>query len=116
MRFLFASDSFKGTLSSRQTADLLTRAAEEVFGESVECSSVTVADGGEGTVEAVITAEHGEWIETEVHGPLMEKNLAAYGKLDEHRAVIEWLQHPGFLLSPSISEIHCIPQAVEREN
>ncbi|MBP5170049.1 MAG: glycerate kinase [Oscillospiraceae bacterium] len=100
MRFLFASDSFKGTLSSRQTADLLTRAAEEVFGESVECSSVTVADGGEGTVEAVITAEHGEWIETEVHGPLMEKKLAAYGKLDEHRAVIEMAAASGLPLVP----------------
>ena len=52
MKFLFASDSFKGTLSSRQTADLLTSAAKEVFGKAVECDSVTVADGGEGTVDA----------------------------------------------------------------
>ena len=100
MKFLFASDSFKGTLSSRQTAELLTRAAKEVFGEKLECSSVTVADGGEGTVDAVVTAEHGDWIETEVCGPLMEKQTARYGKLDEYRAVIEMAAASGLPLVP----------------
>ena len=59
MKFLFASDSFKGTLSSRQTIDLLTQAARDVFGE-VSCIGVPVADGGEGTAEAVVAAEHGD--------------------------------------------------------
>ena len=63
MKFLFASDSFKGTLSSDQTISLLTRAAKEVFGD-VECSGVAVADGGEGTTDAVIATENGEkvWV------------------------------------------------------
>ena len=100
MKFLFASDSFKGTLSSRQTAELLEKAAKEVFGNAVECCSVTVADGGEGTAEAVVTAEHGEWIETEVCGPLMEKHTARYGKLDAHRAVIEMAAASGLPLVP----------------
>ena len=100
MKFLFASDSFKGTLSSRQTADLLTMAAKEVFGDEVECSSVAIADGGEGTVDAVVTAEHGEWIEAEVHGPLMEKQTARYGKLDDRRAVIEMSAASGLPLVP----------------
>ena len=100
MKFLFASDSFKGTLSSRQTADLLTSAAKEVFGKAVECDSVTVADGGEGTVDAVVTAEHGEWLETEVYSPVMEKMKAGYGKLDEHRAVIEMAAASGLPLVP----------------
>ena len=55
MRFLFASDSFKGTLSSEQTVRLLAKAAEEVFGE-IEYSGVPVADGGEGTADAVVAA------------------------------------------------------------
>ena len=59
MKFLFASDSFKGTLSSETTIDLLARAAKAVFGE-VEYSGVPVADGGEGTTDAVIAAENGE--------------------------------------------------------
>ena len=72
MKFLFASDSFKGTLSSRQTVELLTRAADKVFGDmgAVECSGVPVADGGEGTVDAVIEAEGGEKIYVTVCGPL----------------------------------------------
>ena len=59
MKFLFASDSFKGTLSSAQTVQLLARAARDVFGE-IEYSGVPVADGGEGTTEAVVTAENGQ--------------------------------------------------------
>ena len=72
MKFLFASDSFKGTLTSEQTVELLAKAAREVFGD-IEYSGVPVADGGEGTVAAVVAAEHGVWMEAEVYGPLMEK-------------------------------------------
>lgn len=59
MKLLFASDSFKGTLSSDQTIELLGKAAREVFGEC-ETAGVPVADGGEGTVEAVVKARKGE--------------------------------------------------------
>lgn len=99
MKFLFASDSFKGTLSSEQTVQLLAKAAKEVFGE-IEYSGVPVADGGEGTTDAVVTAENGEWIETEVCGPLMEVITARYGKLDENRAVIEMAAASGLPLVP----------------
>ncbi|MBR2794115.1 MAG: glycerate kinase, partial [Solobacterium sp.] len=61
MKLLFASDSFKGSLTSEETAVLLEKAAEEVFGKC-EVSSAPVADGGEGTVEAVIAAEKGKKI------------------------------------------------------
>ena len=59
MKLIFASDSFKGSLSSRRTAELLTRAAREVFG-ACECIGVPIADGGEGTVDALIDALKGE--------------------------------------------------------
>ena len=97
MKLLFASDSFKGSLTSEQTAELLTKAAKEVFGEA-ECSSVPVADGGEGTIDAVIAAEHGEKIEVEVYSPLFERMKACYGKLDENRAVIEMAAASGLPL------------------
>ncbi|MDO4416580.1 MAG: glycerate kinase, partial [Erysipelotrichaceae bacterium] len=97
MKLLFASDSFKGSLTSEQTAELLTKAAKEVFGEA-ECSSVPVADGGEGTIDAVIAAEHGEKIEVEVYSPLFERIKACYGKLDENRAVIEMAAASGLPL------------------
>lgn len=63
MKFLFASDSFKGTLSSQQTAELLAKAARTVFGEDVQYSGVPVADGGEGTADAVVAAENGGWVD-----------------------------------------------------
>ena len=71
MRFLFASDSFKGTITSEQSIRLLTEAAGKVF-PGCETAGVPVADGGEGTVEAVVGATGGSWRKVMVHGPLME--------------------------------------------
>lgn len=97
MKLLFASDSFKGSLTSEQTVTLLAKAAREVFGE-IEYSGVPVSDGGEGTVDAVVAAEHGEFITVEVCGPLMRKVNARYGKLDDSRAVIEMAAASGLPL------------------
>ena len=99
MNLLFASDSFKGTLSSARTAELLEKAAREVF-EEVTCSSVPVADGGEGTVEAVITAERGEMLSAKVHGPLMEEVTASYGKISDSKAIIEMAAASGLPMVP----------------
>ena len=99
MKLLFASDSFKGSLTSEKTVELLSRAAGEVFGEC-ECSGVPVADGGEGTVEAVIAAEHGEYINVKVHGPLMEETESFYGTFDGNKAVIEMAAASGLPMVP----------------
>ena len=99
MRFLFASDSFKGTLSSEQTAQLLEKAAKEVFGE-VQCESVPVADGGEGTMEAVIKAQQGEMRTAEISGPLMDKMKASYGVIGKEKAVVEMAAASGLPLVP----------------
>lgn len=88
MRFLFASDSFKGTLSSEKTAELLTKAAKQVFPQC-ECIGVPVADGGEGTVDAVLSAAGGSRVPVNVHDPLMRPMEASYGKMDGARAIIE---------------------------
>ena len=97
MKLLFASDSFKGSLTSEKTTELLGKAAREVFGD-IECSGVPVADGGEGTVEAVVSAEHGSYIETEVHGPLMEAITASYGTFGNGKAIIEMAAASGLPL------------------
>ena len=47
MKLLFASDSFKGTLSSEKTIELLTSAAHKVFG-NCRCIGLPVAGGGTG--------------------------------------------------------------------
>ena len=58
MRFLFASDSFKGTLSSERIIELLSTWADKIF-PGCETLGVPIADGGEGTVDAVITVTKG---------------------------------------------------------
>ena len=99
MKFLFASDSFKGTLSSPKTAELLTQVAREIFPDCV-CDSIEVADGGEGTTEAVLSAVKGTTIPLKVHGPLWEELTCSYGMLDEKRAVMEMAAASGLPLVP----------------
>ncbi|MCR5725156.1 MAG: glycerate kinase [Treponema sp.] len=82
MKLLFASDSFKGTITSAESAEMLEKAAKTVFGETaVVCDSIPVADGGEGTTDAVIAARNGSLVSVAVHGPLMENVTAFYGDL-----------------------------------
>lgn len=99
MKLVFASDSFKGTLSSEQTVELLTKAAHEVFGPC-ETVGVPVADGGEGTTDAVILARKGKKVYVNVHGPLMEEVKAYYGDLGNQEAVLEMAQASGLPMVP----------------
>ncbi|MBO4880924.1 MAG: glycerate kinase [Firmicutes bacterium] len=104
MRFLFASDSFKGSLSSVKIAELLTRAAKEVFPDC-SCDWVPMADGGEGTAEAVIMATGGEWVPVTVTGPLGEPVEAGYGLLPGGRCIIEMASASGLVLvDPSLRD------------
>ena len=98
MKLLFVSDSFKGSLSSERTAELLTAAANEVFGDC-ECISVPVADGGEGTVRAVTAAKNGVETEVAVSDPLMNEITAKYGLFDD-KAIIETAAASGLPLVP----------------
>ena len=101
MKFLFASDSFKGTLSSEQTVELLAKAAKNVFGE-IEYSGVPVADGGEGTSGIVTRACGGEMQYVSVPGPLPDQTVqASYGIINDGKtAVIDISQAAGLTLVP----------------
>ena len=99
-RFLFASDSFKGSLSSARTAELLHEAALEVFPDA-QTTSLEVADGGEGTVSAVVAATGGQLRSARVRGPLGQPVGATYGLLDENRAIIEMAAASGLPLVPT---------------
>lgn len=77
-KIVIACDSYKGCLSSSQVADAATKGVTEVFPDC-EITKLAVADGGEGTVEALVTTlgGHIEW--TEVSDPLGRPVKAAYG-------------------------------------
>lgn len=99
-RFVFASDSLKGTLSSADASRLLGGAAERHF---PGCSWVAVpmADGGEGTVDALLAACGGEKIRAVVEDPLSRPVEASYAMLPGGRAVIEMAAASGLtLLAP----------------
>ena len=100
MKFLFASDSFKGTLSSEKIIELLTESADKVF-PGCETAGTLIADGGEGTVDAVIAMTKGSLIEVSVHGPLMEETTAVYGKINEESAIIEMAAASGLPMVPA---------------
>ena len=100
MRFLFASDSFKGSLSSARAAELLHEAALEAFPQ-VRTRMLEVADGGEGTVAAVVAAAGGRMRRVRARGPLGQPVEATYGLLDGSRAVIEMAAASGLPLVPT---------------
>ena len=97
MKILFASDSLKGTISSKKAGELLWKAADHVFGK-VEGEILSIADGGEGTVEAVCSACGGKLVTCEVRDPLGRTITAQYGLLDEERAMIEMAAASGLPL------------------
>jgi len=101
MKFVFASDSFKGSLSSSKIRELLTETAEKIF-PNCEIVGIPVADGGEGTVEAVIEAMNGKIVNTEVTGPLFEKTKSFYGVYD-NSAIIEMAAASGLPMVPENS-------------
>lgn len=99
MKFLFASDTFKGTLSSERITSLLRESAGRSF-PGCETAGIPVADGGEGTIDAVILALNGDWRRLTVHGPLMEERESFYGEFEDDGAIIEMAAASGLPMVP----------------
>ena len=99
MKFLFASDSFKGSLSSERIVELLTKSAKEIFPDC-ETLGIPMADGGEGTAKAVLACTGGLWKEVSVRGPLGETVTARYGICPGGEAVLEMAEASGLPLVP----------------
>lgn len=70
MKLVFASDSFKGTLSSARIGELLVKAAQEEL-PGAECVVFQIADGGEGTLDAIRASCEGERMVFSAHDGLM---------------------------------------------
>ncbi|MBO5240317.1 MAG: glycerate kinase [Clostridia bacterium] len=82
MKFVFASDSFKGSLTSEKINQILTDIAQAHF-IGCECVPLLIADGGEGTLEAVIAQKGGEIVVVEAENPLGEKIKSRYGTFED---------------------------------
>ena len=100
MKFVFASDSFKGSLSSEKINDILTAVARRHFPDC-ETSAILTADGGEGTVDAVLAGTGGSRVCVSVHDPLGRTINAYYGKISDTRAIVEMAAASGL---PLLSE------------
>ena len=101
MKMIFAPDSFKGSLSAIESCDILERVTARIF-PGAETISVPVADGGEGTVDALLRAMGGKRITTRVTGPLFEPVDASWGMLgDGQTAVLEMAQASGLPYVPA---------------
>ena len=88
MKIVIAPDSFKESLTAAEAAAAMQRGFAQVFPDA-EYVMVPMADGGEGTSDALVQALHGDWVNITVEGPLGEVVQARYGYLNEDTAVIE---------------------------
>ena len=77
-KIVVASDSFKGSLSSKDVAESAARGVHEIYPQC-EVVEINVADGGEGTVDAVVDALGGTLITLDVKNPLDRPVAATYG-------------------------------------
>ncbi len=100
MKVVVAIDSFKGSLTSLEAGEAVR---EGVLKADKDAQVVIrpLADGGEGTVEALAIGLGGEMIEAEVTGPLGESVRAKYCIVKGSTAVIEMAQAAGLPLVPA---------------
>jgi glycerate kinase len=100
MRFVIAPDSFKGSASAREVAQAIAEGLKAALPDAV-CDLVPMADGGEGTVDALVAATGGRIVSVRVTGPLGEPVDAFFGILgDGETAVIEMAAAAGLHLVP----------------
>ena len=101
MKVVIAIDSFKGSLTSLEAGNSAAAGVRRVFPDA-ECIVRPLADGGEGTVDALVAACEGKKIEISVTGPLGEPVLCQYGLIEKTKtAIIEMSGAAGITLVPA---------------
>lgn len=101
MKLIFAPDSFKESLTALEICEILERVTARHF-PGAETVCIPVADGGEGTVDALLRAMDGRRIRTQVTGPRFEPETAQWGLLsDGVTAVMEMAQASGLSYVPA---------------
>lgn len=101
MNIVIAIDSFKGSLSTLQTGNAAASGIRRIYPDA-EIQVFPIADGGEGTVDALVSGLHGTYRTVKVSDPLGREISARYGILPNNTAVIEMAAASGLpLLSPA---------------
>ena len=96
MKILIASDSYKGSLSSLEVSKSIQKGFKEVF-EDVSFKTLSMADGGEGTTQAIVESLNGQYITIDCHNALQEPIQASYG-ITSQGAIIEMASASGLPL------------------
>jgi glycerate kinase len=95
MKILIAPDKFKGTLNAREVAQHIAQGLFDVMPDA-QIEIVPMADGGEGTAEAICEARDCSWFECKAHDPLGREIDARYGWIDQEKlAVMEMSEAAG---------------------
>ena len=95
MKILIAPDKFKGTLNAREVAQHIAQGLLDVLPDA-QIEIVPMADGGEGTAEAICDARGCVWVECKAHDPLGREIDVRYGWIDEEKiAVMEMSEAAG---------------------
>ena len=100
MKIVLAPDSFKESMTAKEVCIAIEKGLRKGMID-IECVSVPMADGGEGTTQSLVDATDGEFYEIEVIGPLGEKRKAKFGVLgDKKTAILEMAAASGLELVP----------------
>lgn len=100
MIIVVAPDSFKGTMSAVEVANIICETGKKEY-QNLEFVSLPVGDGGEGTMECLIAACNGKKGSLMVEGPLGEQVEAHYGILPDQTVIFEMAEASGLnLLRP----------------
>ncbi|MBW8350184.1 glycerate kinase [Bacillus sp. IITD106] len=98
MKIVIAPDSFKGSITAKEAAKAIEKGIKKAFPHA-ETILFPVADGGEGTMETLVSATKGRFITTVVKGPLGKPVEAQYGVLgDNFTCIIEIASASGLYL------------------
>jgi glycerate 2-kinase len=95
MRILIAPDKFKGSLYAREVAENIAEGLRDIL-PNATIDIVPMADGGEGTAEAICAARDGSWLECKAHDPIGREIEAPYAWINDAKlAVMEMSEAAG---------------------
>ena len=103
MKILIAPDKFKGTLDAREVAQNIAKGLRDVLSDA-DIEIIPMADGGEGTAEAICDARGCSWVQCKAHDPLGREIYARYGWIDQEKLAVTEMSEAASMRRLSESE------------